>query len=722
MKINTAFKILITACLLSFVSFTNIQAQSGDPFEGSTTPITVNGKVDMDIYSLLSVSPSFVEIKQPSTVTLTLLNPNGTPKNGKNIQIYIEGDSTGITISQPSPTNTDGETTGSVSSSVSGTYKVCAKDTTESFDIFLLDCESIYVTPVPVPSIYSEPPYTKGTSNSVLWDTSGTLSYQYLAQASKTSSFSSIAFQSDWIGAKGYNFQSLENGQIYFYRVKARNIYGGESAWSSYVFSVQDSSGPEITILDISDIGENNTSQWDPEYEITIRYRIKDNVEVLDKNFWCLKSDSSKDECTYTNSTSGDIWEIGIQLKEFEILEGNLLLNNYFFCVESSDLVGNITRNCDGKITVPTPPGEEEPKPPVTPVTPTPQIPEIIKEVGEKITEVIDNTIGKLEPIVVQDSSVTFTAANVAVGFSVLLGGLTSLPYFLFQIILALLSLLGFRKKGNVSGYVYDSVTKEPISQAIVRVYNESNELVWTDVTNGNGYFTSIEMEDAEYSIKVSARNYTFPSKIVFGKTDFPLENVYHGEDFLSKGNKIPDYSIPLDLVEISRLERIFQKFLSRTKYLWKSLHIVLFIAGLLFSIYALTTTPVWWNYLIVCLYIPALIALFVSFFGNRQKYGTVRDEKKNRLPDVIVGLKEDEFDKLVSKRVTDSKGEYRFVVNKGVYSVVILNSDLKIQNTNGLSHMKVEGNGMNIVCPNIVVKKLEDSTKEDVVEPLEEL
>ncbi len=719
MKINTAFKILITICIFSFVSFTNIFAQSGEPgepFEGSTHPLTVNGKVDRDIYSLLSISPSFVEIRQSSTVTLTLLNPDGTPKAGRTIQIYIDGDSTGVSISQPNISNSNGETTGLVSSTIPGTYNVCAKDTTDGFDILLLDCETGYVTPVPVPSIFAEPPYTKGTSNSILWDISGSSSYQYLTQASKLSTFNTIALQSNWLETKGYNFQNLENGQIYFYRVKARNIYGGESAWSSSVFSVQDNLGPAITILDVSSIGENNTSVWDPEYTVSIRYRVKDNVGVSDKDFWCLLSDSSKDECEYTHVTNGDIWEVTIKLKDLQIVEENKLLNQYFFCVEVVDLVGNVTRNCEAKIDIPTPSGEEEPKPPVIPpVKPKPSI-------VETITEVIDNTIGKIEPVVVQDSTITFAAANLAVGFSILLGGLTSLPSFLFQVILALLSLLGFRKKGNISGYVYDSVTKEPISQAIVRVFNESNELVWTDVTNGNGYFTSIDMQDGEYSMKITARNYTFPSKIVFGKTDFPLENVYHGEEFLSIQNKIPDYSIPLDREKMPKVEELFQKFLSRTKYLWKSLHIVIFMVGLVFSLYSLSVSQVWWNYLIVSLYIPALIALVISFFGNRQKYGKVEDEKGKRLQDVIVGLKEDEFDKLVSKRVTNNKGEYRFVVNSGTYSVVILNSEYKVITEKGLSSIVAKNKGMNIVCPNIVVKKLEDTTKEEVVEPLEEL
>ncbi|MHC1716390.1 MAG: carboxypeptidase regulatory-like domain-containing protein [Candidatus Dojkabacteria bacterium] len=714
MKIKTAIKILfVTFFFFSTISL--ITAQSGVPFEIGSYLVVVNGQVDRDLYTQLSLSPSLVEIKQPSSVLITALNPNGTPKANRSIKIYIDGDSTGVTLSQPATTNSHGETVGTVSSTVSGSYLVCAKDVTDGFDILISDCETLYVTPVPIPVLATEPLYTKGNSNLVVWDTSGSLTYLYLAQSSKKSNFNPIVSQSTWISTKGYNFQNLSNGQIYFYRVKAKNIYGGESSWSNYVFSVQDASGPEITIIDISTIGENNTQEWDEEYVLNIKYRIKDNVEIASKVFWCVGSDGGKRECPYTHSTNGDIWEINIKLGDLELDENGNLRTEYSFCVEAADFVGNVTRNCNAKVIVPKSGGDI----PTSPIKP-PSV--IIKEVEKVIKEVIDNTIGKLEPVLIQDSSVTTTAANITIGFSILLGGLGSLPYFLLQLILALLSLLGFRKKGNISGYVYDSVTKEPISQAIVRVYNENNELIWTDVTNGNGYFTSVEVENAEYYIKVSARNYTFPSKIIFGKTDFPLENVYHGEDFLSRDKKIPDFSIPMDRIEIKAIEKNIQKFFSRTKLLWKSLHVLLFLTGLIVSIYALSVTHIWWNYLIVILYIPSLFALLLSFFSKKQKYGKVKDEKKNLLADVIVGLKEDEFDKLVSKRVTDHKGEYRFIVDEGTYSIVILNSELRTISEKGINKIKVAGKGMNIICPNITVKKLEDTATEDVEEPLGEL
>jgi len=131
----------------------------------------------------------------------------------------------------------------------------------------------------------------------------------------------------------------------------------------------------------------------------------------------------------------------------------------------------------------------------------------------------------------------------------------------------------------------------------------------------------------------------------------------------------------------------------------------------------------VWWNYLIVALYIPSLISLLYSVFNKKGAYGVVKDTEGNLVEGAIIGLNENQFDKLVSKRVTDKLGRYKFVVSKGSYSLSVLNSDLKLENEEEYSQLVVEKDGGNVLAPKITVKRLEDDTKEDdVIEPLEEL
>jgi hypothetical protein len=243
MKIITAFKILATYLFL-FFSLTLINAQ--EPFFVEEYDVTVNANIDTDLYTQLFLNPATVEIKQPSTVNITSLDWSLTPRPSREIVIYISGPSTGITIVQPPITNAFGQTSGSVSSSVPGTYNVCAKDITEGYDILILDCETLYVTPVPTPVMVAEPQYTKGTKNIVMWTMSGSGIYTYYSQSSTDISFSPLFANSSWIPNLLYEFTGLQDAQMYFYRVKARNTYGGESGWSNTVFSLQDASGPQI--------------------------------------------------------------------------------------------------------------------------------------------------------------------------------------------------------------------------------------------------------------------------------------------------------------------------------------------------------------------------------------------------------------------------------------------------------------------------------------------
>jgi len=717
MKIKTALKLLLFPIILLLFFTTLLHAQIAEYVEKEEYEVIVSANINVDLYSQVTLVPPTVEIREPANVNIRLIRPDGTPRPGRRLEIYIQDNSTGVSITQPVITDSFGQATGTVSSSIPGSYTVCVKDVTDGLEIMIEDCETLYVIPVPTPTMLPEPEYTKGDSNIVLWSMTNSNEYEYYVQVSTSPDFSTIQDNSGWISNLAYKFDNLEDGQMYFYRAKARNEYGGESAWSNTVFSVQDGSGPEIKLISISDIEDNTNVDWVREFTIYIKYRITDNIEIADKEFWCVGRDLQKYDCFYTAREDGDFWEISVRLKNLEKTSSGNLFPQYTFCVEARDTVDNVTRNCEAILEIPVETPEEEIPPPVIPRIP------IISKIRERIERIIEEFVLKPGEMDLIDVTVTTTTANVFVGFGLLLTSIGYLPHLLFQLFLGLLSLLGFRKKGNVNGYVYDSVTKEPIPQAIVRIYNEVHELIWTSVTDKNGYFRATEVKDGEYYIKVTARNYTFPSKIVFGKTDFPLENVYHGDPFLSREEKIPNFAIPMDSEDISTFRKNLAIFSTRSKFIWKILHSLLFVFGLIFSLYALSVSPVWWNYLIVALYIPSLISLLYSVFNKKGAYGVVKDTEGNLVEGAIIGLNENQFDKLVSKRVTDKLGRYKFVVSKGSYSLSVLNSDLKLENEEEYSQLVVEKDGGNVLAPKITVKRLEDDTKEeDVIEPLEEL
>ncbi len=134
MKLKTALTTLFLF-LLSFLFVDKISAQFFYP-PSTSGDVVVSASINVDLYSQLSLSPSTVEAGQPSTVSIISLLPDGTSRSGREIVIYIDGNSTGVTIVQPQLTNSQGKTTGSLSSTRPGTYTVCAKDVTEYRDFY----------------------------------------------------------------------------------------------------------------------------------------------------------------------------------------------------------------------------------------------------------------------------------------------------------------------------------------------------------------------------------------------------------------------------------------------------------------------------------------------------------------------------------------------------------------------------------------------------------
>ncbi len=95
------------------------------------------------------------------------------------------------------------------------------------------------------PTVTSEPTYTQGTANTVVWsDESGTGAAEYNAERATDSGFTTDVVSSGWVAAVSHEFTGLTDGQIYFYRVKSRDAALNESGWSGAESSTQDDTDP----------------------------------------------------------------------------------------------------------------------------------------------------------------------------------------------------------------------------------------------------------------------------------------------------------------------------------------------------------------------------------------------------------------------------------------------------------------------------------------------
>lgn len=706
MKIKTAI-ITILVCIL--LPILNIYAQES---------VTVSGRIDVDLYSTVSLSPVTVEISQPSVVTIRAVTSDGTPLVGRNILIV----SPNLNIVQPSTvTDSQGYTTGQVSISTTGTYTVCAKDVTYGYDINIQNCKTLYVIPVSPPDMVAEPYYTKGESNLVFWDNLGS-GYKYTVEVSLDSTFDSVIGSSGWIPHTSYLFTGLEDSRMYFYRVRTQNPYGGISSWSSAVFSVQDSKPPVVDELTIGGVGNNTTQSWDPNSVVKMVFRVTDNLQLESATFLCVDSASSAYSCTSDYKLEGNNLTVNLRLGDLEKNKDGSLRGRYEFCIETIDTAGNITRRCGIYVLIPITSEIEPPIPPTPPIPPvTPPAPppppsttpsttgnivDTITDTVKIINEVLDNTVGRLDPVTLERVVTTASVVTISTAVAMSVGSLLNLPYFLLQLVLNILSWLGLRAGGKPLGYVYDAITKEPIFQAIVRIFDESGKIVWSDVTNSRGFFSG-RLEEGKYKIVVSASEYTFPSTIVYGKDDFPLTNIYHGGEFhISKEEEI-NFSIPLDPADVSEFKVWLEILWGRVKGVVGILHVLLFLIGLVLAVYMFYRDPYWLTVLVLMLYVPSFFFILRSIL-KRDRYGYVKDVNGKAVEGLVIGLREAEYSRVVVKRVTDRHGRYRMFVDRGEYYLEVLDGSFEVES------IKM-GNKVNIkkdsdwVARDIVVSKVEE-------------
>jgi hypothetical protein len=102
-------------------------------------------------------------------------------------------------------------------------------------------------SPPSTPSMAAEPEFTQGLSNSVSWSDSvdaGIGGVTYFLQVASDGAFSDVIGTYGWGDANSATFSGLTNGQIYYYRVMARDAFDYRSPWSSVVWSTQDASPP----------------------------------------------------------------------------------------------------------------------------------------------------------------------------------------------------------------------------------------------------------------------------------------------------------------------------------------------------------------------------------------------------------------------------------------------------------------------------------------------
>ena len=330
---------------------------------------------------------------------------------------------------------------------------------------------------------------------------------------------------------------------------------------------------------------------------------------------------------------------------------------------------------------------------------------EAVNAVKGSVVETFQDTpIAELEETELQNISIATTVVTIGVSASLALGSLSQLSYVVIQSVLGLLSALGFRRKRINYGFVYDSYSKEPLSGAVVRIFNKEKSLVETAVTDSSGKFSG-NLSEGDYTISVTKRGYEFPSRFVKGE-DYPIQNVYNGTLSVYGKNSEVQLAIPIDRKKMKGSSKLLLVTRGILQSILPVLNIVLFCLGITVYVYMYSKYPSTVNMLIGLIYIPAFFFLLRSVFGVTGKYGKVVNENGKGIEGVSVVIKDVEFNRVVNKRVTEKDGRYRFIMNKGTYKLDIEDENYVLKDISTIREISVKKDN-EIVGKKIVVRKI---------------
>jgi hypothetical protein len=256
---------------------------------------------------------------------------------------------------------------------------------------------------------------------------------------------------------------------------------------------------------------------------------------------------------------------------------------------------------------------------------------------------------------------VTAVAINTFATFS-FFNFFSYLQYLVSQPLAAL-----FRRRRRKWGIVYNSLTKQPIDLAIVRLYQKENgRLVQSRVTDKVGRYSFL-VPAGNYYLTVTKPNYVFPTNYLRNdREDSKYLDLYHGETIaVVEKNAGIAVNIPLDPVEQAKptTKIIIQHYLRKLQYAAAFLAVPLATISMLISPGPLTFT----FFIIHCL----LYILFrrLGYEKPPKNWGVVYDNTNHKpIVQAVARIYDKKYNKLLETRVTDLRGRYAFLVNDNVY------------------------------------------------------
>lgn len=337
---------------------------------------------------------------------------------------------------------------------------------------------------------------------------------------------------------------------------------------------------------------------------------------------------------------------------------------------------------------------------------------DIAREIVNSVAQLADDpAVEKATQNYVAPALIAVAAANAytAISFIYLI------PYlqFIFTEPLRLLS----RRKRKGWGTVYNSISKEPVDLAIVRLLNaETGVLVQTQITDKQGRYNLIVKEAGNYRIEVKKSEYKYPTEILADKKeDAAFLDLYHGEKIdVGKEGAIITANIPLDpLGETKSNKKVLAIALARQVQNGVSL------SGLGLSVITFIIVPKFLMGILVALHLM-LYLLFrrLAYPAKPKGWGIVYDkDTKKTLSKAIVRIFDTRFNKLLAVQVTGPDGRYGFLVGSNEYYITSEKPDYSSYKSEPLNLIKEKAVAITLDIP---LEKQEEEMPREIIGDVE--
>jgi Mg-chelatase subunit ChlD len=303
-------------------------------------------------------------------------------------------------------------------------------------------------------------------------------------------------------------------------------------------------------------------------------------------------------------------------------------------------------------------------------------------QITKTVIDVFNDPVGKAVTTTVATTGaatgIYYGVVNTAFSGPIAASEIILTPLRLWTLLLAA---LGFKKRKSPWGTVYDSTTKQPLDPAYVVLQDMEGKEIATSITDLDGRYGFL-VPPGKYRIIANKTNYEFPSKKLAGQTkDALYDELYFNEIIeITEDGQVITKNIPMDAIkfdwnEFAKRDQKLMKFFSRREIWVAKLMDTLFTLGFIISIIASLINPVFYNILILSLYV--IMFILKKTILKPRAYGHVKHKDTDApLSFAILRFFYPNGDHEVIHKVTDMTGKYYCLIANGNYVTKIENKN----------------------------------------------